>query len=214
MVNSTALEGVENAFNLKLDRHRLRFPKMKFKGSPRLTIVRKPMSEAEKLAALKIQPSEPEAPSEPESKMEPKYELKYRYEQSLTPEDPVRPSELVIEISLPEMSSAKDIDLDVLEHLLTLESLEHKLVLKLPYSVHEDRGEAKFDKAKHHLAVTLPVKAKEPVERLVSVDSGIGMEFDEEHDVHEADKNYETKEVRFQILHFSVTFCGSLIHVS
>ena len=42
------------------------------------------------------------------------------------------------------MSSAKDIDLDVLEHLLTLESTKHKLVLKLPYPVHEDQGEAKL----------------------------------------------------------------------
>ena len=108
------------------------------------------------------------------------------------------------------MSSAKEIDLDVLEHLLTLESLEHKLVLKLPYPVHEDRGEAKFDKAKHHLAVALPVKAKEPVERLVSVDSGIGLEFDEEHDVHDTDKNNETIEVILAVLrsmdYFEVIF--------
>ena len=57
------------------------------------------MSEAEKLAAQKIQETEalkPEAPSEKPLKKEPKYELMYRYEQSLTPEDPVRPSELVI----------------------------------------------------------------------------------------------------------------------
>jgi len=181
LVNTTALEGVESAFNLKLDRHRLRFPKMKFKGSPRLTIVRKPMSEAEK-AAYKIEPAPSEKLEKLEEKPEPEYELKYRYLQSLNPEDLNRPSELVINISLPEMVSAKEIDLDVLEHLLTLESLKHKLVLKLPYPVHEDQGEAKFDKAKHNLAVTLPVKAKEPVERLVSVDSGIGLEFDEENE--------------------------------
>ena len=100
----------------------------------------------------------------------------------------MRPSELVIQISLPDMSSAKDIDLDVLEHLLTLESTKHKLVLKLPYPVHEDQGEAKFDKAKHNLAVSLPVKAKEPVERLVSVDSGIGLEFDENDSSTQEDK--------------------------
>ena len=32
MVNTTALEGVENAFKLKLDRKRLRFPRLQFKG--------------------------------------------------------------------------------------------------------------------------------------------------------------------------------------
>ena len=192
MVNTTALEGLEKAFNLKLDRQRLRFPKLKFKGSPRLSIVRKPMSEAEKAAYAASEAASEVKAEEAKPKAEPHYELKYRYEQSLTPEDPVRPSELVIQISLPDMFSAKDIDLDVLEHLLTLESKEHKLVLKLPYPVYEDQGEAKFDKAKHNLAVTLPVKAKESVERLVSVDSGIGLEFDE-HD--ELNKVQEVKEV-------------------
>ena len=33
MVNSTALEGVEKAFKLKLDRKRLRFPRLHFKGT-------------------------------------------------------------------------------------------------------------------------------------------------------------------------------------
>ena len=50
------------------------------------------------------------------------------------------------------------------------------------------QGEAKFDKAKHNLAVSLPVKAKEPVERLVSVDSGIGLEFDENDSSTQEDK--------------------------
>ena len=113
----------------------------------------------------------------------PNYVIKYRYENKDLPvredSDPCRPTSMVIEISLPEMSSAKGINLDVLEHLLTLESKEpkaYKLVLKLPYSVFEDQGSAKFDKSLHSLVVTLPVKpnVKEQVERLVSIDSGIG----------------------------------------
>jgi hypothetical protein len=123
--------------------------------------------------------------------LQPKYVIKYRYEQRDLPResgdsDPCRPTTMVVEISLPEMSSAKGIDLDVLEHLLTLESslpVAYKLVLKLPYPVHDDQGSAKFDKSLHTLAVTLPVKAsKESVSRLVSVDSGIGLEFDEQCD--------------------------------
>ena len=55
--------------------------------------------------------------------------------------------------------------------------MAYKLVLKLPYPVHDDQGSAKFDKSQHVLAVTLPVKSKEAVSRLVSVDSGIGLEF-------------------------------------
>merc|ERR1711976_935849 len=100
----------------------------------------------------------------------PKYVIKYRYEQRDLPlqsgnADPCRPTSMVVEISLPEMSSAKGIDLDVLEHLLTLESVNtpvaYKLVLKLPYPVHDDQGSAKFDMSQHVLAVTLPVKSKE-----------------------------------------------------
>ena len=94
-----------------------------------------------------------------------------------------------MEISLPQLSSAKGIDLDVLEHLLTLESQDpvaYKLVLKLPYPVLEDQGAAKFDKAKSTLVVSLPVKAKDPVSRLVSIDSGIGLEFDEEVETKES----------------------------
>ena len=60
------------------------------------------------------------------------------------------------------------------------EPVAYKLVLKLPYPVCEDQGSAKFDKSQHNLVVTLPVKVKEPVSRLISTDSGINMEFDED----------------------------------
>ena len=93
------------------------------------------------------------------------------------------------------MNGPKGIDLDVLEHLLTLESslpVAYKLVLKLPYPVHDDQGSAKFDKSLHTLAVTLPVKAsKESVSRLVSVDSGIGLEFDEQCDQDQGNIFYD-----------------------
>ena len=228
MVNLTALDGLEKFFDIKLDRKRLRFPKLKFKGSSHASVVRRPMTEDEKKAYhqkypdnlsekaeskkqyenLEDEESIPKKASEISEKLEkssiqdhkndektntlqPKYVIKYRYEQRDLPResgdsDPCRPTSMVVEISLPEMSSAKGIDLDVLEHLLTLESslpVAYKLVLKLPYPVHDDQGSAKFDKSLHTLAVTLPVKAsKESVSRLVSVDSGIGLEFDEQCD--------------------------------
>ena len=231
MVNLTALDGLEKFFDIKLDRKRLRFPKLKFKGSSHASVVRRPMTEDEKKAYhqkypdnlssekaeskkqyeknLEDEESIPKKASEIISEklekssiqdhkndektntLQPKYVIKYRYEQRDLPResgesDPCRPTTMVVEISLPEMSSAKGIDLDVLEHLLTLESslpVAYKLVLKLPYPVHDDQGSAKFDKSLHTLAVTLPVKAsKESVSRLVSVDSGIGLEFDEQCD--------------------------------
>ena len=237
MVNLTALDGLEKFFDIKLDRKRLRFPKLKFKGSSHASVVRRPMTEDEKKAYHQKYPDNLSSESKSESKkqyneknledeesipkkasesiseklekssiqdhkndektnttLQPKYVIKYRYEQRDLPlaqdgpmgSDPCRPTTMVVEISLPEMSSAKGIDLDVLEHLLTLESslpVAYKLVLKLPYPVHDDQGSAKFDKSLHTLAVTLPVKtSKESVSRLVSVDSGIGLEFDEQCD--------------------------------
>jgi dynein assembly factor 2 len=196
MVNSTALEGIEAAFNLKLDRKRLRFPKLKFKGSIHTTVMRRPMTDQE-LEEYQESKTKTEDHQEPNLetvkdvvKKEPKYAIKYRHSTQDVPlladhgvTDPCRPSEMIVEVSLPEMTSAKGIDLDVLEHLMTLESevpVAYKLVLKLPYPVFEDQGAAKFDKSQHSLVVTLPVKAanKEPVSRLISTDSGIGLDFD------------------------------------
>jgi dynein assembly factor 2 len=120
-------------------------------------------------------------------KREPKYVIKYRHstDHDVALLDDVtescrRPSEIIVEVALPEMTSSKGIDLDVLEHLMTLESEvpeAYKLVLKLPYPVFEDQSAAKFDKSQHNLVVTLPVKeAKEPT------DSGISLDFDIEDD--------------------------------
>jgi dynein assembly factor 2 len=192
----TALEGIEAAFNLKLDRKRLRFPKLKFKGSIHTTVMRRPMTDQE-LEEYQESKTKTEDHQEPNLetvkdvvKKEPKYAIKYRHSTQDVPlladhgvTDPCRPSEMIVEVSLPEMTSAKGIDLDVLEHLMTLESevpVAYKLVLKLPYPVFEDQGAAKFDKSQHSLVVTLPVKAanKEPVSRLISTDSGIGLDFD------------------------------------
>ena len=50
MVNVTALDGLENFFDIKLDRKRLRFPKLKFKGSTHVSVLRKPMTEDERKA--------------------------------------------------------------------------------------------------------------------------------------------------------------------
>ena len=79
---------------------------------------------------------EKEALSTAASTKQPQYVIKYRYDQSDVPtvrgeSDPCRPTSIVIEVSLPEMSSAKGIELDVLERLLTLESKVSKFYVKL-----------------------------------------------------------------------------------
>lgn len=70
------------------------------------------------------------------------------------------PSQIVVEINLPLLSSTKDCILDVQERNLTLTSekpAKYKLELTLPYAVNEQCGNAKFDKSKHKLIVSLPV---------------------------------------------------------
>ncbi|XP_070576673.1 protein kintoun-like [Ptychodera flava] len=71
-----------------------------------------------------------------------------------------RPQELVIKIELPLLKSAKTINLDISEQNMTLECTEpvaYKLDLPLPYQVDENQGNAKFDKSKRSLILTLPV---------------------------------------------------------
>ena len=46
MLNNIALDAVENNFDVQLDRNNLKFPKMKYKGSPRPTVIRKKMENA------------------------------------------------------------------------------------------------------------------------------------------------------------------------
>jgi dynein assembly factor 2 len=46
MLNNTALDAVEDNFDVQLDRKNLKFPKMKYKGSPIPTVIRKKMENA------------------------------------------------------------------------------------------------------------------------------------------------------------------------
>ena len=177
LVTETALEAVEKAAPtlVKLEHHNLKFPKMKFKGAFQPTVIRKPL------------------PKE-KTKKRPEHSLKFRHHVTDLPkaaaavgrgvEDPCRPSELVVEIHLPELDSAQGVELDILERQLTLESstplaaAEYSLTVPFPYPVEEDKGSAKFEKSTKKLIVVAPVKADphETIHRLVSTDSGIEMD--------------------------------------
>ncbi|XP_014367979.2 protein kintoun [Papilio machaon] len=94
------------------------------------------------------------------------------------------PSQLVVEINLPLISSTKDCILDVNEKSLSLvveKPAKYKLNLSLPYPVDDNCGNAKFDKTKHMLIVTLPVirNVQDTVHdnmKLLKVDSGVESE--------------------------------------
>ena len=71
-----------------------------------------------------------------------------------------RPKELVVQITLSLLNSAKTVSLDVLRKQLVLHCETpacYRLDIALPYPVEEEKGSARFDKMKKKLIVTLPV---------------------------------------------------------
>nr|B5BUZ8.1 RecName: Full=Protein kintoun; AltName: Full=Dynein assembly factor 2, axonemal homolog; AltName: Full=Paralyzed flagella protein 13 [Chlamydomonas reinhardtii]BAG69288.1 PF13 [Chlamydomonas reinhardtii] len=68
------------------------------------------------------------------------------------------PKELVVRVTLPDVSSAAPVDLDVGARCLALTvPNRYRLSVQLPYGVDDAKGRAKFDKARKVLEVTLPV---------------------------------------------------------
>ncbi|XP_018324059.1 protein kintoun [Agrilus planipennis] len=116
----------------------------------------------------------------------PKYNIKHRshieleqfIEHKTAKMNSAIPKELVVEIILPLLKSASDVVLDVNEKSLQLISekpAKYKLDLNLPYEVVESLGNAKFEKDKKKLIVTLPVKRNSGVTftEICREDSGI-----------------------------------------
>jgi len=66
---------------------------------------------------------------------------------------------ILVKVSLPG-TQQKDISLDILEERLMLQGPKHRLNLALPYRVKKDQGNAKWDKLKGVLTVTLVINQK------------------------------------------------------
>jgi len=166
LVQMTAIDAVEKAHQVKLDRENLKFPKMQFKGIRRPLIIRQPLTAEGKTANVKSKSPVEESKEPPNSgkPVKPVYTIKHSSETDLqdhvyTKNSPsTRPKQLIIDIQLPLLSSSKGVDLDVQEEHLIVESKDYYLSVDLPYPVDEENGAAKFDKSKRTLAVTLPVK--------------------------------------------------------
>ncbi|XP_071399809.1 protein kintoun [Centroberyx affinis] len=109
---------------------------------------------------FQIQPQKPKEPTVPN------YTLKYRsfidlqdFRCSRDSAQSPRPKEIVVTIDMPLLKSASDTSLEVNGKNLLLESKKpaYRLELPLAYPVDEDKGEAKFNKQKRQLTITLPV---------------------------------------------------------
>uniref|UniRef100_UPI003AACA729 protein kintoun-like n=1 Tax=Centroberyx gerrardi TaxID=166262 RepID=UPI003AACA729 len=196
MVDNIAIKGIQDGFNVTLDKNNVREMTIKYKGTPQPSVIKKPIPgyKAKEPAAqpdplafpypdekrpttatttqkitdngdakpmtFQIQPQKPKEPTVPN------YTLKYRsfidlqdFRCSRDSAQSPRPKEIVVTVDMPLLKSASDTSLEVNGKNLLLESKKpaYRLELPLAYPVDEDKGEAKFNKQKRQLTITLPV---------------------------------------------------------
>ncbi|CRL03821.1 CLUMA_CG016371, isoform A [Clunio marinus] len=184
LVNDTAIDAIQQAHNVQLDRANLKFPKLSYKGIARATVIRKKIadfdgSEIEPSPIDSIYPPMPDESKETPREMKlseapineytiPKYKIVQRRSvdyQEMTHEIDAKlnvtiPNELVVSIDLPLLNNTQDAQLDVTKKrivLLSEKPAKYRLDINLPYEVIEENGSAKFDKTKRQLVITLPV---------------------------------------------------------
>ncbi|XP_053291231.1 protein kintoun [Pleuronectes platessa] len=201
MVDSTAIQGIEKAFQVTLDKKNMRQLKTKYKGTPQPCVIRKPIpgykdeappvqpdplafpfpgdkgpapssqtKPSESPASRNSSDAEPESfqvqPQQSKEPTQPNYTVKYRhfvdlqdFRNSRDSAQSPRPKEIVVTIDLPLLKSVSDTSLEVMKQTLVLDSEKpaYRLELPLAYPVDEDKGEAKFNKHRGQLTVTLPV---------------------------------------------------------
>ncbi|XP_016305384.1 protein kintoun [Sinocyclocheilus anshuiensis] len=177
LLHSTAIRGIEDAFHIELDTSNIKQLKMKYKGVPQAAVIRRPIPAEQQQSTSDPEP-EPgascAAPPDPEDSRsssnqptKPHYTVKYRsvvdlqdYRCSRDSGPGARPREIIITVDLPLLRSAQDAEVSVQERRLVLESQKpaYKLDLPLSYPVDEDKGDAKFNKTKKQLTITLPVQ--------------------------------------------------------
>lgn len=224
LVNSTAIQGVENAFNVTLDKANTIFKKVLYKGVPQPAVIRKRIPDQPKRKessshdntfnipypdTMSIKNPKPHSPSLTQSQslepIQPHYTIKYRsfvdlqdYRCSRDSTPGLRPKEIIITIDLPLLKTAADVDLNVTDRKLTLQSRKpnYKLKLHLSYPVNEDKGDAKFNKAIKQLIITLTVQSAENY----AVDHVEENPPESDHDViGTADKSDETVHATRQV---------------
>lgn len=182
LVNDTAIDAVQEAFKVNLDRANLKFPKISYKGIAKPTVIRKKIdsfdaSEMEPspidsiyppLPSEKTQPSVLKPTDSPADYTIPKYKIVQRrgveFDEMTHDRDAklnvTIPNELVVTIDLPLLNTTNDANLDVTKkriHLSSEKPAKYRLDINLPYDVKEENGSAKFDKSKRQLIITLPV---------------------------------------------------------
>lgn len=198
LVSDTALDAVEGAFNVLLDKVNLKFPKLQYKGIPKMTVIRQksiidtlcPIPEQNRMVQDNSADKENlnKQACKPIVELEfatPSYKLVHRKEieyHELTEEldakvDVAIPTELVLIIELPLLNSANDCTLNVTKnevHLISEKLAKYKLQVKLPYEVLEKDGSAKFNTDDRTLSIILPVVKSRRTLNDINVMNNIG----------------------------------------
>lgn len=194
LIHRTVTDGIEDSFHIKLDKGKIKQLKMRYKGVAHPAVIRRPIpgqnqknqSACEEDMMSFPYPDENQTTPEPKASsiqslpnpddkqpIKPQYTLKYRsvvdlqdYRCSRDSAPGARPREIVITVDVPLLKSAQDADLSVTERRLVLEAPEpaYRLDLLLAYPVDEDKGDAKFNKTKKQLMITLPVRPEKTLQ--------------------------------------------------
>lgn len=181
MVNDTAIDAVTQTFKIKLDTTNQKFPKLTYKGTPKPTVLRKQVENPSKLEDLgPLKDMMPPVPQKKKTQIihqverptdsftVPKHTIKFRknlemheftgaYDAKIAS---ALPTNIIVEIHLPLIKTAADVELDVSSSRLYLCShkpAKYKLEVKLPYEVDDANGSARFDHEKRSLIADLPV---------------------------------------------------------
>lgn len=185
LLTNTAIDAVENTFGVSLDRANLKFPKLQYKGVPKMSVIRQKAynyiqdqnncSTNKQNICETIQMNDVECHGNTYNSAEPtanyivpSFKLVHRKDiefHELTEEldakiDVTLPKELIVTVDLPLLRSSGDCDLHVTNRELQLISespQKYKLNVKLPYQVLEKNGTAKFNVDEKTLTISLPV---------------------------------------------------------
>ncbi|XP_055533918.1 protein kintoun [Wyeomyia smithii] len=199
LVTDTALDAVEKSFEVLLDKANLKFPKLQYKGVPKMTVIRQKLNnqnfqneclidkmDSTKDKKIKNKASDSfeksQCNEEAVSYVTPAFKLIHRKNieyHELTNEVDAKleaaiPKELVLTIQLPLLKSAADCHLNITNkkiYLVSENPAKYKLHVKLPYEVSEKEGHAKFNTDEKTLTITLPTSKKvcTMLENLVSL---------------------------------------------
>lgn len=175
MLTDTAIDAVESSFNIPLNRSHLKFPKLQYKGVPKMSIIRQKTSHSTNRMRMEQIPDdmcdeknnkEILSQTKKHEYITPKFKLIHKKSVDyfgMTNEQKhsdIKPDEIVVEVQLPFLNSANDCILNIAQnvlHLISEEPVKYKLQVNLPFEVSEKNGSAKFNTDEKILLISLPV---------------------------------------------------------